>query len=107
MDEPLEPRLRLFSETRNYDSLLWAARAAIGLPVASLLLPLLYMTFPEPVPIVGVVAILAIPWFIALFAAVHGIRGLLGFQRASRRGWRETLKAVAPMIKRDLLGFSR
>jgi hypothetical protein len=107
VNEPLESRLRLFSETRSYASLLWATRAAIGLPVASVLLPLLYMTFPEPVPILGVVAILAINWFIALLAGIHGVRGLLDFQRAGQQGRRETLKAMAPMIKRDLLDFSR
>jgi cobalamin biosynthesis protein CobD/CbiB len=107
MDEPLESRLRQFRETRSYESLLWAARAAIGLPVASVVLPLLFSMFPEPVPIAWVVAILAINWFIALLAAVHGIRGLLDFQRAGQQGRRETRKAVAPMIKRDLFDLSR
>jgi hypothetical protein len=78
-------------------------RAASGL----VLLPLLYLTFPESVPVVGVVAILAINWFIALIAAFHGFRGLLDFQRAGQQGRREALKTVAPMIKRDLLDFSR
>jgi hypothetical protein len=107
MNETLGSRLRLFSETRSYASLLWATRAAIGLPMASVLLPLLYMTFPEPVPAVGVVAILAINWFIALLVAIHGIGGLIEFQQEGRKGRREVLKAVAPMIKRDLLDFSR
>lgn len=107
MDEPLESRLRLFRETRSYESLLWAARAAIGLSMASVVLPLLFRMFPEPVPIAGVMAILGINWFIALLVAIHGIQGLFDFQRAGRQGRREILKAVAPMIKRDLLHLSR
>jgi hypothetical protein len=109
MSQVIRDVLAKFVDTGHYEALLWGFRALIVMPFASVLLPLLFSTFPVAVSPLAVVVILGVNWLIGIFILIRGAVGLIRFKQArlSVYSWRAVLKVSFSILRADLVNFSR